>query len=45
MAKSLHNKNIFFSLNINIYNFLDKKTLNMKKYFCNISATIIDMRL
>ena len=31
---------IFFSLNVNIYSFLDKKTLNIKRYFCNISASI-----
>ena len=31
---------IYFWLNINIYGFLDKKILNIKMYFCNISATI-----
>ena len=34
-------KIFFFSLNINIYNFLDKKTLNIKTYFYNTSATIL----
>ena len=35
MTKFLFNKNvyIFFSLNINVHIFLDKKSLNIKKYF------------
>ena len=33
-------KKYFFSLNINKNNFLIKKTLNIKTYFCSISATI-----
>ena len=39
--QNLYIRKIFFSLNRNIYSFLDKKILNMKMYFCNISATIV----
>ena len=31
---------IFFSLDINICNFIDKTILKVKVHFCNISATI-----
>ena len=41
MTKFLLNKNvIFFSLNINLHIFLDKKSLNIKKYFWNIPTII-----
>ena len=31
---------VIFWINIKIYNFLNNKMLNIKTYFCNISATI-----
>ena len=38
MTKFLQKKNSFW-LNVNMHGFLDKKILNIKMYFCNISAT------
>ena len=37
---SLNALKFVFSLNVNLYNFLDKKTFNIKKHFWNISAII-----
>ena len=43
---SLNDKRkIFFWLKINRYGLLDKKILNIKMYFCNISATIDNLSL
>ena len=33
MTKFLHDKKTFFSLNVNLYNFLDKKNIEYKKAF------------
>ena len=40
MTKFLQKKNIFLVEYKYIYSFLIKKILNIKMYFCNISATI-----
>ena len=41
MTQFLQKKNIFLIEYKYINSFLDKKMLNIKMYFCNISATII----